>query len=166
MVGSANDPELKGLRQGLKDAGYIEGKNLLLNIGARNSYDEIRPIDKSYVEKKFDVIAGGGVTVPLIVKEMTQDIPIVSFGTVDPVGTGLVKSLAHPEGNVTGVARGTDVELQGKRLQIFAEAVPSMKRATVLYNGRGETPGHARSLAILQKLAPSLNLKLTPEPMR
>jgi ABC-type uncharacterized transport system substrate-binding protein len=63
-----------------------------------------------------------------------------------------VKSVARPEANVTGVARATDVEVQGKRLEIFKEAVPTLRRVAVLYNARGENPGHAKSLELIKKL--------------
>ena len=66
-----------------------------------------------------------------------------------------MKSAARPEANVTGVASATDVEMQGKRLEVFKEAVPTLRRVAVLYNARGENPGHAKSLALVQKVAPS-----------
>jgi len=77
---------IKGLRDGLKEAGYIEGKNLVLDIQAKQSYDELRPIAKAYAEKKFDVIATNSGTVTLIAKELTTTIPIVFVGGVaDPI---------------------------------------------------------------------------------
>ena len=94
---------LKGFRAGLKDAGYVEGKNLVLDISGKQNYDELRPIARVYVEKKFDIIVGIGGTAPLVAKELTQDIPILFVGATDPIATGLVKSLARPEANVTGV---------------------------------------------------------------
>jgi putative ABC transport system substrate-binding protein len=133
-------PQLKGFRDGLKNAGYVEGKNLVLDISVKQNYDEIRPIAKAYVERKLDVIVGTGTTAPLLAKELTQDIPILFVGTSDPIASGLVKSLAHPEANVTGVSSRTDFELHGKRLEIFKEAVPSLRRVAVLYNARGENP--------------------------
>ena len=127
---------------------------------AMETIDELRPIAKAYIEKKFDVIVAIGATAPLIARELTQEIPIVFVGASDPVGSGLVKSVARPEANITGVARATDVEMQGKRLEVFKEAVPTLRRVTVLYNARGENPGHAKSLALVQKVAPALGLKL------
>src|ERR687895_188807 len=99
-LGSPDIPEIKGLRDGLKEAGYVEGKTLILDIAARQSYDELRPVAKSYVEKKFDVIVGSGASAPLIAKEATQEIPIVFVGSTDPIQSGLVKSAARPHGNV------------------------------------------------------------------
>lgn len=157
---------MKGLRDGLREAGYAEGKNLTLDISAMETHDELRPIAKAYVEKNFDVIVAMGATAPLIVKELTREIPIVFVGASNPTGSGLVKSLARPETNVTGVARATDVELQGKRLEVFNEAVPTLRRVAVLYNARGENPGHAQSLALVHKVAPALGLKLIEKPVK
>jgi putative ABC transport system substrate-binding protein len=166
MLGGPGIPEMKGLRDGLKEAGYIEGKNIILDFPAKETNDELVPIAKAYIEKKFDVIVAMGATAPLIASELTREIPIVFVGASDPIGSGLVKSVARPETNVTGVARATDVELQGKRLEVFKEAVPTLRRVAVLYNARGENPGHAKSLALLQKVAPSLGLKIVEQPIK
>jgi ABC-type uncharacterized transport system substrate-binding protein len=161
-----NAPQTKGLRDGLKEAGYVEGKNLVLDISVKENYDELRPIAKVYVEKKLDVIVASGATAPLLAKELTQDIPIIFVGTSDPIASGLVKSFAHPEANITGVTGRTDFEMNGKRLEIFKEAVPSLRRVAVLYNARGENPGHAKSLALVQKVAPDIGVKLVEKPIK
>jgi putative tryptophan/tyrosine transport system substrate-binding protein len=166
VLSIGDNPSVKGFRDGLKNAGYVEGKNLVLDIPVKQNYDELRPIAKAYVEKKFDVIVGMGGTVTLLAKELTQDIPILFVGTGDPIATGLVKSLARPEANVTGVATLTDFELYGKRLEIFKEAVPTLRRVAVLYNARGENPVHAKSLAFVQKVAPDIRVKLVETPIK
>jgi len=165
MIGS-HIPEMKGLGDGLKEAGYIEGKNLILDAPAMETIDELRPMAKAYIEKKFDVIVASGATAPLIARELTREIPIVFVGASDPVGSGLVKSAARPETNITGVASATDVEIQGKRLEVFKEAVPTLRRVAVLYNARGENPLHAKSLALVQKVAPAIGLKLIEKPVK
>ena len=76
---------MKGLRDGLKEAGYIEGKNLILDAPAMETIDELRPIAKAYIEKKFDVIVAMGGTAALIAKELTREIPIVFVGATDPI---------------------------------------------------------------------------------
>ena len=157
---------LNGFRAGLRDTGYVEGKNLVLEISRKHNYDELRPIAKAYVEKKFDVIVGMGGTATLIAKELTQDIPILFVGATDPIATGLVKSLARPEANVTGVTNSTDFEMYGKRLEILKEAVPSLRRVAVLYNARGENPLHAQSLSLIQKVAPDIRVKLVEIPIK
>ena len=93
---------INGLRDGLKDAGYSEGKNLVLEIPAKESYEELRPVAKTYIEKKYNLIVSFGATSTLIAKELTQEIPILFVGVADPMGSGLVKSFSRPEANVTG----------------------------------------------------------------
>ena len=167
LAGSPDVPEMKGLRDGIKEAGYIEGKDLIMDIPAtEKSIDQLRPQAKEYIEKKVDVIVGVGATPILVAKELTQEVPLVFVGAADPVLSGLVKSVARPEANITGVARATDVEMQGKRLEVFKEAVPTLRRVTILYNARGENPGHAKNLALVQKVAPHLGLKLTERPVK
>jgi putative tryptophan/tyrosine transport system substrate-binding protein len=166
ILAIGDTPQLKGFREGLKNAGYVEGKNLVLDISVKQNYDELRPIAKAYVEKKLDVIVGIGTTAPLLAKELTREIPIIFAGASDPMASGLVKSLAQPEANVTGVSTRTDFEMHGKRLEIFKEAVPSLRRVAVLYNARGENPGHAKSLALVQKVAPDVRVKLIETPIK
>jgi putative ABC transport system substrate-binding protein len=167
QAGSPDVAELKGLRDGIKEAGYIEGKNLIMDIPAtEQSIDQLRSQAKEYIEKKADVMVGIGGTTILIAKELTQEVPLVFLGAADPVLSGLVRSVARPEANITGVARATDVEMQGKRLEVFQEAVPTLQRVTVLYNARGENPAHAKNLTLLQTVAPNLGLKLTEKPIK
>src|SRR5262249_4763463 len=114
QAGSSDVPELRGLRDGIKEAGYIEGKNLIMDIPAtEQSIDQLRSQAKEYIEKKADVMVGIGGTTVLIAKELTKEVPLVFLGAADPVLSGLVKSVARPEANITGVARATDVEMQG-----------------------------------------------------
>src|SRR2546422_2690283 len=88
----------KGLRDGLKEAGYLEGKNLLLDMPNVKTYDELRPIARGYAEKKLNIIVTQGGTATGIAKEATKEIPIVFiWGIPDPVQAGFVKSVAHPE---------------------------------------------------------------------
>lgn len=158
--------EISGLRDGLKEAGYVEGKNLVFDIGIAKTYAELRPIVRSYLEKKFDVIVTSGASAPLVAKEATQHIPIVFIGGDSPTQIGLVKSIARPEGNITGIAHYRDVELYGKRLEIFKEALPHLRRVTVIYNARGENPTHLASLGLIHKVAPQLGLTVIDKPIK
>jgi putative ABC transport system substrate-binding protein len=97
-------PELKGLRDGLRETGYIEGKNLQLNIPNVKTYDEVPPIAKDYVKERVDAIVTTSGTPTLIARDATKEIPVIFiWGVGDPIGSGLVKSLARPEGNITGL---------------------------------------------------------------
>jgi ABC-type uncharacterized transport system substrate-binding protein len=153
--------EIKGFRAGLAEAGYVEGKNLQLNIPNVKTYDELRPIAKGYVERKVDVIVTNGGTATEIANRTTKEIPVVFiWGVTDPVESGLVKSLARPDTNVTGLTNEAGAEIYGKRLELFREVVPSLRRVALLYNARGENPDHARRLAVVREVAPKLGLTL------
>jgi len=166
VVGSADIPQIKGVRDGLQELGYIQGKNLALDIAAKDSYDELRPLVKSYKEKKLDAIVTIGGTATGVVKEIAPEIPTVFYFGSDPVQAGFVKSVAHPETNLTGVTLHTGAEFEGKRLEIFHETMPALRRVTVLYNARGENPAHEMNLDVLRKIGPKLGLKLAEKPIK
>jgi ABC-type uncharacterized transport system substrate-binding protein len=158
---------IKGLLDGLKEAGYVEGQNLLLNMPNVKTYDELRLIAKGYAEKKVDIIITHGGTATGIAKEATKEIPIVFiWGISDPVQSGFVKSVARPETNITGLSSFAGPEISGKRLELFKEAVPSLRRIGLLYNARGENPAHATSLEVVRNTAPKLGLKLAEKPIK
>jgi putative ABC transport system substrate-binding protein len=165
-LGSSITPEITGLRDGLKEAGYLEGKNLILDIGIAKTYDELHSTVQTFVEQKVDVIVTSGASAPLVARKSTQRVPIVFIGGADPIHSGLVKSMARPEGNITGIARYRDVEIYGKRLEVFKEAVPHLRKVTILYNARGENPTHFASLRLIQKIAPKLGLSLIERPIK
>ena len=158
---------IKGLRDGLKEAGYVEGRNLLLNMLNVRTYDELRAIVKGYVEKRSDVIVTHGSTATGIAKAATKDIPIVFIWDIpDPVQSGLVKSAGHPQTNMTGLSSFAGPNIFGKRLELIKEVVPSLRRITLLYNARGESPDHAMSLEVVRNTAPKLGLKLAEKPVK
>jgi putative tryptophan/tyrosine transport system substrate-binding protein len=165
VVGSADIPQIKGLRDGLKELGYIQGKNIALDVSAKETYEEYRPLVKSYKEKKPDVIVTIGGTATGVVKEIAPEIPTVFYFGSDPVQAGF-KSIAHPETNLTGLTLHTGAEFEGKRLGIFHETVPALRRVTVLYNARGENPAHGMNLEVLRKIGPKLGLKLAEKPIK
>lgn len=160
-------PNLKGLRDGLRETGYIEGKNLQLNIPNVKTYDELRPIAKEYVDKRVDAIVTASGTAMLIARDATKEIPIIFVaGVGDPLGAGFVKSLARPEANITGVTSEAGDQMYAKRLELFKETVPSLRRVTLLYNARGENPAHGIRAALIREIAPKLGLKLNEKPAK
>ena len=166
VVGGADIPQVMGLRDGLKSHGYIQGENLDLEIAAKANYDEYGPLVKTYKEKKVDVLVTIGGTATRVVKDFAPEIPTVfSFGS-DPVQAGFVNSIARPGSNLTGVTTRTGPGFQGKRLEIFKEAVPILRRVAVLYNARGENPGHEMNLNMLRGSASKLNVKLIAKPIK
>jgi putative tryptophan/tyrosine transport system substrate-binding protein len=142
FIGQPIIPEIDGLREGLREAGYVEEKNLQLAISRSKTYEELKPAAKTFKDKRSEVIVSFGSTPTNVARKITQDIPIVFVYGQDPVRQGFVKSMAHSGTNLTGLTIAPDFELQGKRLEIFKEAVPALKRVTVLYNGRADAPHH------------------------
>ena len=147
---------LKAFRQGLQELGYVEGKTFVLEVRYGETRGERLPeLARELVGLKLDVIVAATDGVIAAVKRETQTIPIVMRNSSDPVGTGLVASLARPGGNVTGLS-SMSPELSGKRLELLKEVVPGLSRVAFLWNPdvRGavldykETEGAARSLGL------------------
>jgi ABC-type uncharacterized transport system substrate-binding protein len=152
---SLHAPTTDGFRQGLRDLGHIEGKNILVEYRFDVNPERFPSHVAELVELKVDVLATGNLAAIRAAKQATKTIPIVMVTTVDPVATGLVDSLAHPGGNITGLTRLTR-ELSGKRLELLREVVPRMSRVGVLWdaddpgavNGFKEYDTAARALKI------------------
>jgi ABC-type uncharacterized transport system substrate-binding protein len=120
--------------QGLRDLGYVEGRNLAIQYrDAKGKPERLPALAAELVALKVDVILAGGTPHTLAAKQTTRTLPIVFAGATDPVGNGLVTSLARPGGNVTGVSVATQEELVGKRLELLKQAVPGVSRVAVLW---------------------------------
>jgi putative ABC transport system substrate-binding protein len=125
--------QLDAFREGLKELGYVEGKNILLEYRHPNENPEQAPdLAAELVRLKVDVIVAIDPAAIRAAKQATKTIPIVMITNQDPVATRLVETLARPGGNVTGLTRLTR-ELSGKRLEILKEVVPSISRIGVLW---------------------------------
>jgi ABC-type uncharacterized transport system substrate-binding protein len=126
------DPAVEAFRQGLRDFGYVEGKNILVEYRyAGGSEDRLQALVAELVQLKVDVLVSPALPVIRAAKQATKTIPIVMMTTADPVAAGLVDSLARPRGNVTGLTRLTR-ELSGKRLELLKEVVPKVSRIGLL----------------------------------
>ncbi len=134
----------EGLRQGLRDLGYEEGKNIVIEHRyAEGKTDRLPQLARELVEQKPDVIVVGGTSVAVAAKKATNTIPIVVAGAGDLVEAGLIKSFMFPGGNVTGVAR-MSADFFGARLKLIKEALPKATQIAALSNPKN--PGHGRSL--------------------
>ena len=132
--GSPPDPWLDGLREGLRELGYFEGKDLVFEYRwAEGRSERLPDLADVLIASKVDVIVSMTGPAVLAAKKRTATVPIVMAVSGDPVGTGAVASLARPGGNVTGLSLMSD-ELAGLRIGVLKEAVPSAKRIGVLYN--------------------------------
>jgi putative ABC transport system substrate-binding protein len=136
--------DLEAFRQRLRDLGYVEGKNLVIESrSADSSFVRLPALAAELVSLKLDVIAAYGNTTIVALKQATQTIPIVMIVAGDPVGAGLVNSLAHPGGNVTGLSNLGE-GLSAKWLELLTQTVPGMTRVGVLM--APNTPAHATFL--------------------
>jgi putative ABC transport system substrate-binding protein len=125
-------PLVEAFRQGLRDLGYIEGKNILVEYRyAAGKLDPIPSIVAELVQLNVDVIVAAALPAIRAAKQTTKTIPIVMVTTQDPVAAGIVDSLARPGGNITGLTRLTR-ELRGKRLELLKEVLPRVSRVGVL----------------------------------
>jgi len=133
-------PYVEALRQGLRDLGYVEGKNFVIEYrGAEGKPDRTPSLVTELVQLKVDVLVVPTALSIFAAKQATKTIPIIMVTQVDPIATGLIDSLAHPGGNITGLAT-LQRDLSGKRLELFAEVVPGLSRVGVLRNP-DESPG-------------------------
>jgi len=153
------DPQLAAaFREGLKEAGYIEGRNVVIEFRfAENQYDRLPALAADLVRRQVALIYGNAVAAEAA-KKATSTIPIVFTGGVDPVEAGLVPSLSRPGGNITGVTI-LDVELGPKRLQLLHELLPVASTVAAIVNPAD--PARAETTAkLLQAAARTLGLQL------
>jgi putative ABC transport system substrate-binding protein len=121
--------------QALRALGYVEGQNLILERRSGEGQNErLGGIGAELVHLKADVIVTGGDPVPRAAKAMTTTVPIVMTSSTDPVGDGLVQSLARPGGNITGLTTLVGAELGAKRLELLREMLPRVSRVAYLYD--------------------------------
>jgi ABC-type uncharacterized transport system substrate-binding protein len=135
---------IEAFRQGLRELGYVEGKNIVIEWRvAEGKFDRLPELAAELVRLKVDVIVSPGPTVTRALKEATSTIPIVMAQDTDPVGSGFVASLAHPGGNITGLS-ALAPEMSGKQLELLKEIIPKLSRVAVI--GNSTNPGDAQSL--------------------
>jgi ABC-type uncharacterized transport system substrate-binding protein len=128
---------MEAFRQGLRELGYVEGKNILIEWrGADNIRERQNDLAKELVRLKVDIIVTAGSGPTRAAKAATSTIPIVMASDDDPVGSGMVASLARPGGNVTGLSQ-LSPELSGKRLEILKEVLPKLSRVAVFWTSTG-----------------------------
>ena len=127
--------QVEAFRQGLRELGYVEGHNIAIEFRAAGGINRLPALAAELVQLPVDVIVAQGTQAAQAAKNTTTTVPIVAVGSGDFVATGLVASLAHPGGNLTGVT-GMATELSGKRLELLREVIPSFARVAVLWNAR------------------------------
>ena len=149
---------IEAFRQGLRELGYAEGKNILIEYRyAEGKLDRVPALAAELVRLKVDVIVTSGAPATRSAKEATVTIPVVMAMDTDPVGSGLVASLARPGGNITGLSTLAP-ELSGKRLELLKEIVPRLSRVAIF--GTSTQPGYAQQLREVELAAGALGVQL------
>lgn len=149
---------LDAFRRGLREFGYVEGKNISIEIKyAMGRLDLMPALVNEFVQENVDVLVGVNNVVIRAAKEATKTIPIVMVTSIDPVAAGYVKSFAHPSGNVTGVAY-LSREVSGKRLELLKELLPKISRVGLLWDAAG--PGPAVAVKEYAAAARAFNMDL------
>jgi putative ABC transport system substrate-binding protein len=153
-------PWIDAFRQGLRELGYIEGKNIILEIrGGEARPDRLAHLASELAGLKVDIIVAGGTPALRAAIKATSTIPIVMRASTDPVEGGFVPSLARPGGNITGVTSIT-VDLSEKRFELLAEAVPGVRRIAVLTTSQRVAAGESSVYKKLEAVARVLGVKL------
>jgi putative ABC transport system substrate-binding protein len=145
-------------REGLRELGYVEGRNILIEYRwAEGKNERLPALIAELIALKVDVIVTAGTPAALAVKKATTSIPLVMAAVGDPIGVGLVASLARPGGNVTGLS-AIAPELEGKRLELLREVVPKLSHIAVLWNP--DNPFQPGSLKETRAAAQVLGIKV------
>jgi putative tryptophan/tyrosine transport system substrate-binding protein len=153
---SGLSPSLEAFRQSLRELGYIEGENLvLIRRYANGEIDRLPVLAAELVRLKMDVIVTSGTSAAWAAKEATKTIAIIMAGASDPVASGLVSSLAHPGGNITGFSELPGREIEGKRLELIKETVSTVSRVAVVLDSTSR-----RDPKPLEEAAKALGLTL------
>ena len=149
---------LEAFRQGLRDLGYVEGKNIVIEYRyAEGNIDRLPTLLDELIRLKVDVIVASGPSPTRAAKKATATIPIVMTWDYDPVGNGYVASLARPGGNITGLSILAP-EISGKQLELLKEIVPKLARVAVL--GTSTVPGNAEALKATELAAQAHKVQL------
>jgi putative ABC transport system substrate-binding protein len=155
---SAQSDRIEALRQGLRELGYVEGKNIVIEWrSGEGKIDRLPALAAELVRLKVNVIVTAGSNLTRAAKEATTTIPIIMAQDPDPVGNGFVANLARPGGNITGLSN-LGPELSGKRLELLKEVVPKLTRVAVF--GTSTFPGNTSILKETELAAAALKIQL------
>lgn len=155
---SADAPRLKAFRQGLRDLGYVEGQNILIEYRHESvDLQRLPELAAELVRLDIDVLVAVTTNAAQAARKATATVPIVFMGVTDPITTGLAESLARPGGNSTGITNVAAV-LTGKRLEILKEVLPKVARVAVLWDPKA--PGSVPQWEASQLPADKLGLQL------
>jgi putative ABC transport system substrate-binding protein len=146
-------------REGLRELGYVEGRTIQIKYRwAEGKYERLSTLIAELIGQKVDVIVTAGTPATLAVKKATNSVPLVMVAVGEPVGTGIVESLAQPGGNITGLT-SISPELDGKRLELLREVIPNISHISVLWNAA--SPLQVMAERATRTAAAALKMKVT-----
>jgi ABC-type uncharacterized transport system substrate-binding protein len=149
----------EAFRQGLRELGWVEGQNIVIEYRfAEGQFDRLPDLAAELARLKVDVIVATPTPAAVAAKNATATIPVVMISVGDPVGLGLIASLARPGGNVTGLSYSVEMDTFGKSLELLKTAVPKVRRVAVLSNPGN--PAHALAISSLKIVSQSLAMDL------
>ena len=155
---------IEAFQQGLRERGYVNGQNVVIEFRFTDgSHDRLPQLAEELVRSKVDVILASSSPSAVAAKNATRSLPIVFVNVYDPVGLGLVPSLGHPGGNITGLSYSS-ADLGGKRLELLRELVPKMRRVAVL--AHPATPSSPKQLKEAEVAARALGIQVQEVPVR
>ena len=155
---SANVARVEAFRQGLRELGYVEGKNIVIEWrSGEGKLESEGELVAEAVRLKVDVIVTSGPTMTRATKQATVTIPIVMTFDSDPVGSGFIASLARPGGNITGLS-ALSPELSGKQLELLKEIIPKLSRVAIL--GNSNEPANPKTLKEIELAAAVLGVQV------
>jgi putative ABC transport system substrate-binding protein len=158
LSSSTTSARIEAFRQGLRELGYLEGKNIVIEYRyAEGKLDRVPALAAELVRLKVDAIVTAGPIPTRSAKAATVTVPIVMTQDTDPVGNGFVASLARPGSNITGLSTLAP-ELSGKRLELLKEIVPTISRVAVV--GQSSYPGNSQGLREVELAAGAFGVKL------
>ena len=152
--------QTKGLRDRLRELGYIEGKNIVYDLLQEDSHEALRAAVRSRIQKQSDVIITLSQSETAMIKDLTDKIPIVFLPAADPLQAGFIRSYTHPGTNLTGLTY-TDSNAIAKQFEVFMEVVPSLRQVIVVFDPRRkETSISGSSLTMIKQSAAHLKIGL------
>lgn len=167
LIPEAQRPEsqvIKGLRDRLRELGYRERKDLLLEIrDAKGNRETLKPMMSELLSRKVNVVVTTGTRATQVARDATKEVPVVFSHPADPVALGLVKSAEQPGGNITGVAAFAQ-EMTGKRLEIMKQIVPKVRRLHIFYDGNNQFSRD--NFAAAQKAAVKMGFQVADRPVK
>jgi putative tryptophan/tyrosine transport system substrate-binding protein len=160
----SSSPLFDAFRLGLRDLGYVEGKNIVIvHRYAEGRLDRMPTFVQEFVQQKLDAIVAVNNVVIQAAKEATKTIPIIMISSVDPVAAGYVENFAHPGGNITGFA-WLNRDISAKRVELLKEVLPKMSRIAILWDADG--PGPAIAVKEYEAAARAFKIESRSLPLR